>query len=269
VVGTWDYFVTPQGTPSNIVTVAAGQTWVPGTLTANQSSYYVFNDAPINLTANPMDPVNPRRDLVVVTIQDSNYSGTLNQAVPQIIAGTPASTPVDPAVPANSQSIARIRVPSGTGALQITAGMLDDLRVPVHLTGPHCRVWRNAAWSSASVVGAFVYDATSWDPLSSFSGGATYTCPVPGFYRVSARAGVYATASNQWFHIIAYQNGLLHSRGTFGASVAAGNEMDSVVDATLRCNAGDTIQVWQIASTAGLTGLAGSDQMFACIDIQP
>lgn len=139
--------VTALATPNMSVNVAAGGVWIAGTLgsttsqSANasaqttygapatftsQGSYYDYNDATVNLPIAAANATNPRIDLVVATVQDADYSGTANQAILQVITGTPASSPVAPPVPASSLVLAQIAV--AANATTITAGNITDTR---------------------------------------------------------------------------------------------------------------------------------------------
>ena len=111
------------------VNVASGWAAVVGTTQANMGTYVAFNDATVNLTITTANPTNPRIDLICLTINDSYYSGSTNNVVFQVIAGTPASSPTVPATPANSISLANIAV--GAGVTTITSGNITDTRVSV------------------------------------------------------------------------------------------------------------------------------------------
>jgi hypothetical protein len=118
IVQAGDLAVTQTGTPSMGVVVGVGRAWVPGTNVANfsgttyssQAQYFALNDAPVTLTIASADPTNPRIDIVCLTVNDSNYSGSTNSAVLQVITGTPAASPAAPAAPANSMVLANVSV---------------------------------------------------------------------------------------------------------------------------------------------------------------
>lgn len=85
--------VTAQGTPDMTVAVAAGTAMVLG-LTATVSSG--------NLTIGAADATNPRFDLIAID----------GAGAKSVIAGTPASNAVFPAVPTNKAIIASVYVPA-------------------------------------------------------------------------------------------------------------------------------------------------------------
>lgn len=120
--------VTAQGTPNMTVNVAAGEAIIFGTQQAEQGAYHVYNDASVTMPAHDAsDPTNPRNDLIVYKVEDAEYSGATNASSIAIVKGTAAATPVDPAVPANAISLARVRV--GAAATTVTNANITSLRV--------------------------------------------------------------------------------------------------------------------------------------------
>jgi hypothetical protein len=111
------------------VLVASGWAAIVGTTQPNMGTYVAYNDASVILTVATADPTNPRIDRVCVTVNDAFYTGSLNNVTIQIVTGTPASSPVAPATPANSISLATIAV--GAGVLSINSGNITDTRVLV------------------------------------------------------------------------------------------------------------------------------------------
>ena len=121
--------VTANSPAGMSVRVASGWAAIVGTTQANMGTYIGYNDAQVTLTVTAADPTNPRIDLVCMTVNDSYYSGSTNNVAFQVIAGTPAGSPVAPATPANSISLATVAV--AAGALSITSGDITDTRVLV------------------------------------------------------------------------------------------------------------------------------------------
>lgn len=118
--------ITANGTPNMSVNVAAGEGIIFGTEQAEQGAYHVYNDATVNKTIAASDPTNPRLDIVVAKVQDAEYSGATRAWSLAVVTGTPAASPADPSVPANSISLARVAV--GAGVTTITSGNITDLR---------------------------------------------------------------------------------------------------------------------------------------------
>jgi hypothetical protein len=111
------------------VLIASGWAAIVGTTQANMGTYVGYNDATTVLTVTTANPTNPRIDLVCMTVQDAYYTGSLNDVIMQVVAGTPAGSPVAPALPANSISLATVAV--GAGATSITNANITDTRVLV------------------------------------------------------------------------------------------------------------------------------------------
>jgi hypothetical protein len=118
--------VTANGTPNMSVNVASGWAAIVSSVT-NGGVYVAYNDGTTNLAITAANPSLPRVDRVVVTVNDAFYSGSLNNVVFSVIAGTPAASPTAPATPNNSISLATIAV--GAGVTSIVSGNITDTRV--------------------------------------------------------------------------------------------------------------------------------------------
>jgi hypothetical protein len=121
--------VTANSPAGMSVRVASGWAAIVGTTTINMGVYTAYNDASVTLTVTTANPTNPRIDLVCMTVRDAYYAGADNDVILQVIAGTPAGSPVAPALPANSISLATIAV--GAAVTQINSGNITDTRVLV------------------------------------------------------------------------------------------------------------------------------------------
>jgi hypothetical protein len=121
--------VTPNSPVGMSVIIAGGWAAIVGTTQSNMGTYVAYNDAPTVVPITTANPTNPRIDLVCATIQDAFYTGAQNNVIFQVVVGTPASSPVVPALPANSIALAEVDV--AAGALSITSGDITDLRVLV------------------------------------------------------------------------------------------------------------------------------------------
>lgn len=125
-----DSLAVTQNTPAGLtVLVSSGWAAIVGTTQANMGTYVGFNDATVTLSISTANPTNPRIDLVCMTVQDAYYTGSLNNVILQVVAGTPAGSPVAPSLPANSISLATVAV--GAGATAITNANITDTRVLV------------------------------------------------------------------------------------------------------------------------------------------
>ena len=129
IIGSSSLAVTQNSPAGMSVRVASGWAAIVGTTTSNMGVYTIFNDATDTLTITTADPTNPRIDLVCATVRDAFYSGANNDVIFQVIAGTPAGSPVAPSLPANSISLATIAV--GAAVTQINTANITDTRVNV------------------------------------------------------------------------------------------------------------------------------------------
>lgn len=119
-----------QNSPAGMsVRVASGWAAIVGTTQANMGTYVGYNDDTVVLGVTTADPTNPRIDRVCMTVNDAYYTGSLNNVVLQVVAGTPAGSPVAPATPANSISLATVAIAAGATAL--TTANITDTRVLV------------------------------------------------------------------------------------------------------------------------------------------
>ena len=118
--------VSQSATPAMSVSVAAGHALINGTEVSNQGLYIDYNDAAATVAIATADPSQPRIDRVVVKVQDSYYSGASNQVVFAVVTGTPAGSPVPPAAPANSLTLAYVAV--AANATSIVNANITDTR---------------------------------------------------------------------------------------------------------------------------------------------
>jgi hypothetical protein len=116
------------------VIVRSGWAAIVGTTQPAMGTYVAYNDGDVGLTITTANATNPRIDLVCVTVNDSYYSGSADNVVLQVVAGTPAGSPVAPATPANSIALAEVYV--GAGVLSISNSNITDERVQVTTNVP-------------------------------------------------------------------------------------------------------------------------------------
>ena len=154
IIGSSSLAVTANSPAGMSVRVASGWAAIVGTTTSNMGVYTIFNDATDVLTITTADPTNPRIDLVCATVRDAYYSGANNDVIFQVIAGTPAGSPVAPSLPANSISLATVAV--GAAVTQINSGNITDTRVDVttNLSGDISSVTAGAGLTGGGSSGA-------------------------------------------------------------------------------------------------------------------
>lgn len=121
-----DLAVTQNGTPNMSVNVAGGRAFINGNQATYQGTYFVENRGTTNLAVAASDPTNGRFDLVVARVRDSIYSGSTNAWALEVVTGTPAPSPAEPAVPSNSIVLARLTV--SAAVTSVTNANITDRR---------------------------------------------------------------------------------------------------------------------------------------------
>jgi hypothetical protein len=124
IIGSTSLAVTQNSPAGMSVRIASGWAAIVGTTTTNMGVYTVFNDATTVATITAADLTNPRIDLVCVTVRDAFYSGANNDVIFNVVAGTPAGSPVAPATPANSIALATVAVAANASTI-VTADITD------------------------------------------------------------------------------------------------------------------------------------------------
>lgn len=116
-----------QNSPAGMsVLINTGYAAIVGTTQTNMGVYIAYNDASTVATITTANPSNPRIDRICLTINDAYYTGSLNNVSINVVAGTAAASPVAPATPANSISLATIAV--GAGVTSILTANITDTR---------------------------------------------------------------------------------------------------------------------------------------------
>lgn len=139
-VSSADLLVHQAATPAMSVLVDAGSAFIKNDLATWGGTYHVVNDAAVTLSIGAANATNPRNDLVVARVRDSQYSGGTNAWDLAVIAGTPAASPVDPSIPADGSYLLLARVRVNAAATSITDAVITDLRtraaVPANVASP-------------------------------------------------------------------------------------------------------------------------------------
>jgi hypothetical protein len=136
VVGSGDLAVTQRGAGANMsVDVAAGRAVIRSTEASSLAAgaYTFLNDATVNLSISAADATNPRIDLVIAQVRDSNYSGANTDARLAVVTGTPAASPSPPAVPDSCVVLAQVAV--AALASSITNANITDKRTFAYALG--------------------------------------------------------------------------------------------------------------------------------------
>jgi uncharacterized Zn-binding protein involved in type VI secretion len=158
--------VSAQGTPDMTVAVAVGTVYVGGRPIAVTAG---------NVTITTADPTNARFDLITVDVNGSKAA----------VAGSAASNPVFPAIPAARVVLAAVYLPAGDTA--INSNQIIDKRV---LLNPFTSGWYNVRDYGATGDGT-TDDATAMQACLTacrLAGGGTVYYP-PGTYLIGSQQG--------------------------------------------------------------------------------
>lgn len=252
------------------------------------------------IPTNPLPPAGQSRlDWVYAQARGNDLpsdGGNNNDWIIGSVQGTPAASPVLPALPPNCVAVAQLTIPNGLAA--IAAGNITDYR-PNRLSGLlepalaagapfssftdpwgevwvakggvnagawkkardvlHARWYRNAALPFSAGGGLlYAYDAMVRDPYTLWNGSA-FVAPVAGLYRASFFLSINTTAAGQTVQHRLLTNGSV-IRQIFSFVVAytgaATNTVPVACDVAMA--AGDTCQPYGLCSVA-LNGGAGAE----------
>lgn len=129
--------VTESGTPGMSVSVAGGRCVIVGDEGTYQGAYFCENRGAQAVTITAADVADPRVDLIVAKVQDSNYSGAVDAWSLVAVAGTPAASPLAPTAPANSITLATVAVAAAASSI-LDANITDlraEFKVPYRVGG--------------------------------------------------------------------------------------------------------------------------------------
>lgn len=125
ILGAASFKVTPNG--SMQIAVAIGRAIVKGSAQTNQGNYVVRNTAVITANHNPAPGSGSRIDRIVLRVYDNAAdSSGQNTAAIEIVAGTSGGSPVAPAAPNSTITLALVTIP--TGKTSILTGDIADQR---------------------------------------------------------------------------------------------------------------------------------------------
>lgn len=136
------------------ITVNNGVAFVQGSAALDSGLWALVLDTVVTLTVTAADPSNPRIDNACLTVVDNGDN--TSTFVVQIQAGTPASSPVAPALPGNSLLLATIQV--NAGATSITSGNLTDQRLFTVTAGGILPVSSSAQYPGSGQESQYLHD---------------------------------------------------------------------------------------------------------------
>ncbi len=182
------------------VDVAPGGCLMDGDEQTDQGFYYGYSNAAVNVVVEAANATNPRRDLIVAYVKDAEYAGDINSDADwiDIVKGTAAASPVDPAKPANSISLARIAV--AANATSITNANVTDLRAVNGVSArPRGNLVTKTYAANLATYGASATQLTGSDiSLTTLAGRV---------YRYSTVCRIQSTQNAQTHNIQVYRSG--------------------------------------------------------------
>lgn len=162
IIGTTDFAVNERvAAPAMQVEVSPGRAVVDGDDIANQRAYFAVSEETVELPVPAADPTNPRIDLVVLRVLDSDAGVVGDEAQIELVEGTPAGSPTPPAVPDTAIPLAQIAV--GANVIVILQANITDLRDgSTPLTTFDLDALADVDVSSAVQGDYLVYDGSEW-----------------------------------------------------------------------------------------------------------
>ena len=274
------------------VTVAAGACVVANSSGSTSGGYLFSSMSSGTLTVTAASLSNPRIDLVCATVSDVGSSSSFAEL--QIITGTPAASPVAPALPGNSLSLATVTVPANstsissgniatTGTLTVAAGGIIPTPAAaapagyngayIHDTATTLGVLKHN--SAAGIVQASVLPfapilvtASSNIPLSAFPGstsvtGSTFTSDGVAQWQFTFSSPGYNSNGPLVTHILKLNGATIWQGTPAGSGTASGNIFQTVfTSATIGTTPvnGTNVLAWtaQMTSAGTVTLLASS-----------
>ncbi len=172
VLGSGDLLVAQRAAGANMsVDVAIGRAVILGDNSPTvQGTYHVWNDAVKNVVISAASGVNPRKDIVVAIVRDAFYSGATNAWALEVVTGTAAASPVEPALPSNAIKLALVDVPTSAASI-LTANITDKRPRAVALGGttvctsatrPTVALYEGLDIYETDTDRVLTYDGTNW-----------------------------------------------------------------------------------------------------------
>lgn len=221
IVASGDLAVTENGTPNMTVNVATGQVVIPGSEATYQGAYICENRGSLSVAIAAADATNPRYDLIVARVRDAAYSGATNTFAIEAVTGTPAASPAEPTIPANSWVLARVEVVALDTT--ITTANITDRRT----TG-------TGQFGRAAALGAKITCTSTTRPTAPFEGLDIYETDTDIEYTYSGSAWVPTAQLLGWtaYTPTLTQSGAVTKTVTYAKYVKVGRTVSGVINLT-------------------------------------
>jgi hypothetical protein len=255
-----DLAITQRGAGANMsVDIAPGSFAVTGDTIANQGVYIAQSTATFNLPITAANATNPRIDLIVAQIFDKQAGGgaTTYSWSPVAVVGTPAASPVAPALPNSALLLGPVTVPAN--ATSIVTANISDQRVALQTpAAPQDHMGSVATVAGSGITGAFGL-TTGGQPISQGVLFATRACSVSIQFAMDfiGAAGASCTVNVQY----ALNGGALTipaggSQPT--GALVSGDNPRVIVPADIQLAAGDKLSL-----NASISAVVGSLSWYA------
>jgi hypothetical protein len=215
----------------------------------------------------------PRVDRVVCTVRDD---GTNNDFIFQVVQGTAAASPVAPAEPTNSATVATVLVPAAHAGV-FPAGNVTDAR-PRRLDQPWNCAWGEQAYATLTAaqtgLGSTLTDVPNLSLTWDSPGNRTYlvTACIPQVQQLTANGQMLfqladaanAITTNQWiaatFAVPNAYNAFVQGRVTSAAKATLTRKLRASTSAgTMNLTVGAGVPGWMRVDDIGpMTGTAGT-----------
>lgn len=178
VVNSGDLTVTQNGTPNMSVNVAAGTCYIRGTAVSNQGIYRCVAGSTTNLAISAAHATLARWDLVVGRVYDNTHDGSGQNAwALEIVAGTAASSPAEPALPTSAFKLARVTVPAAATTI-VTSNIANvtTLVTNMRVSSRSPEIIKTSNFNGQVVFGHSTINLTSGqsETVTTLSYGATF-----------------------------------------------------------------------------------------------
>jgi hypothetical protein len=220
------------------IKVCAGFAVIPNSSSNVNGGYMTGSMTSSALTVATADATNPRIDLVVIYV-DENGDDTSDSYI-DIIAGTPAASPVPPSAPANALVLATVAV--AANATSISSTNITDQRVYTTAAGGVVP-WPSLTGIPAGHQGLIAYDVTNSRFFHNDASGADQLATLPWQPQVASRLtnGAIPATSTTWMSVNITTDGhtdikvTLHWNGVYqGSTVGFRNiAFQTYLDSTL------------------------------------
>jgi len=162
------YHVTENSPTGSSVLVQPGHAVVTRT---GQGLYLCPNSTARVVALDAADATNPRIDLIVLQVLDQPLGDSVTQVQVRAVTGTPAGSPVAPALPTGAIPLARVAVAAAPTGNTIVNANITDLRKSTGLNGSIRSLLAGDLATDAGVPGDLRYNAGLFERWTSSSGG--------------------------------------------------------------------------------------------------